>query len=531
MRDEERAMRQTPRGRRAGSLFFLFTATGCLVGPDYVEPDAAVSPTWMPSEDPRVKSDPLTEIEWWKTFDDPLLNALVEEAFAQNLSLRQAAVRVMQAVASRGIAVGELFPQTQELGGASDRTKFSENPDTPQRYRSTYDVGFDAAWELDVWGRLRRNVESADAILDASLASYDNVMVSLVAEVAASYLDLRTTEVLIAIAKENVKLQEESLRLAESRFTHGQTSELDTTDATALLEQTRAEIPGLRVQLQQAMFQLDFLLGMPPSDLMDRLGDPGKIPSAPAEIAIGISADLLRRRPDIRLAERQAAAQSAQIGLAEADLYPSFVLSGNLGYQSDTTGSLFESKSWTGSLSPGFRWPIFNYGRIENNVRVQDAAFQAAILDYQIAVLAAAQEVENGLASFLGAQEQIGHYEASVKASERSLELSEIQYKEGSSTFTRVVDAQVQLRSAQQSLAATQGQVAQSLIATYKALGGGWEVRRGMNILPEETRAEMEQRTDWGGMLDPDYVEGRDLGIRRHDPTGQAAGSVDEGED
>jgi NodT family efflux transporter outer membrane factor (OMF) lipoprotein len=513
------------KGLLAGVM--LLCAGGCMVGPDYVRPDADVNQSWLDAQDPRVKPDPVEQVEWWRTFDDPLLDALVEEAYAQNLTLRQAAVRVVQAMAARGIAVGELFPQSQEVGGSYDRTKLSENIGEPIRYRSSWGIGFDAAWELDVWGKYRRNIESADASLDASLASYDDVMVSLVAEVAATYVELRTLQIRIRIALDNIEIQEESLRLAESRFRNGQTSELDVAQAESVLEQTRAAVPALRIDLQQAMYQLNFLLGSPPRDLLERLGEAGQIPTAPTEIAIGIPADLLRRRPDIRLAERQAAARSAQIGVAAADLYPSFFLSGSLGLQSDSSGDLFEGDSWTGSITPGFSWPILNYGRIKNNVRVQDAAFQATILDYQNAVLAAAQEVESGLAGFLGAQEQVEHLAASVDASRRSLELSTIQYREGSSTFTRVLNSQTQLRAVEESLATTQGQVAQNLIATYKALGGGWEIRRGVDILPEETRQEMEKRTDWGTMLEPDYVSGSDLGIRRHDPSQGPVGTAD----
>ncbi len=448
-----------------------------------------------------------------------MLDALIEEAYAQNLTLKQAAVRVMEAMAQRGIAVGELFPQTQELNGSFDRTKFSENTGLPYSYQTTWDLAFDAAWEIDLWGKYRRNIESVDAFLDASLAGYDDVMVSLVAEVAATYVEIRTVQVRISIARANVETQEESLRLAESRFRNGQTSELDVTQAQSALEQTRAEAPTLRIQLQQAMYRLSFLLGTPPRDLLGQLGDPERIPEAPREVAVGIPADLLRRRPDIRLAERQAAAQSAQIGVAVSDLLPAFFISGSLGLQAGRAGDLFSASSWTGSIRPGFSWPILNYGRLKNNVRVQDAAFQAAVLNYQNTVLAAGQEVESGLAAYLGGQEQIGHLAKSVAASRRSLELSRTRYIEGSSTFTRVLNSQAQLRNAEELLAAAQGQVVQSLIATYKALGGGWEIRLGMNILPEETRKEMEQRTDWGGMLQPDYVSGSDLGIRRHDPS------------
>jgi NodT family efflux transporter outer membrane factor (OMF) lipoprotein len=531
MRDDLRTTKRIPLDGRMGGLAaiaaLLLATGGCMVGPDYARRDIEVNESWLQRDDPLVSQDPVAQIEWWKTFDDPILDELIEEAWAQNLTLREAAVRVIQALAARGIAVGELFPQTQEINGSFDRTKFSENPGGGPRYANSWQTGFDAAWELDVWGRFRRNIESADASLDASIASYDDVMVSLVAEVAATYVEFRTLQIQIRIALANVKLQEESLKLAESRYRNGQTSELDVTDATGVLEQTRAEVPGLRVELQQAMFQLDFLLGTPPRDLLARLGEVDEVPVVPPDVAVGIPADLLRRRPDVRIAERQAAAQSAQIGVAEADLLPAFFISGAIGLASDSNSSLFESDSWTGSYTPGFSWPIFNYGRIKNNIRVQDAAFQAALLNYESTVLAAAQEVESGLVGFLGAQEQVIHLAKSVEASKRSLELSKIRYVEGSSPFTRVLDAQEQLRRVQASLAATQGDVAQNLIATYKALGGGWEVRQGMKILPDETREEMKQRTDWDGMLDPDYTAGSDLFIPRHDPSRMDDGPVE----
>jgi NodT family efflux transporter outer membrane factor (OMF) lipoprotein len=491
---------------------------GCMVGPDYTVPDAQVNDVWI-TEDARVRTDPVERVEWWTVFEDPVLDALVAEATAQNLTLHQAAVRVVQAMAERGIAVGELFPQTQELNGSFDRTKFSENPGGPARYQNNWSVGFDAAWELDVWGKFRRSIESADAVLDASLASYDDVMVSLIAEVAATYVEIRTIQVQMRITRDNVRIQEESLRLAESRYRNGQTSELDVMDATSALEQTRADLPALRSSFEQATYRLAFLLGRPPRDMRDRLGEVDAIPTAPSSIAIGIPADLLRRRPDIRLAEREAAAQSALIGVAEADLLPAFFISGSLGLSSDSTGSLFDSDSWTGSVMPGFSWPILNYGRVKNNVRAQDAEFQAAIFDYQNAVLFAAQEVESGLAAFIGSQDQVTYLARSLTASRRSLQISTTRYIEGDSTFTRVLDAQTQLRSVEAQLAVTEAQVAQSLIATYKALGGGWEIRNAVDILPAETKDEMKQRTDWGDILDPNYVEGTDLFVPRHDPS------------
>jgi NodT family efflux transporter outer membrane factor (OMF) lipoprotein len=508
------------RRKRTGlAIAVLLLVSGCMVGPDYVEPTVTVNEEWLEDEGVPAPTEPV-EAEWWKTFDDPVLDSLVEEARRQNLTLRAAAVRVIQAMAQRGITVGQLFPQSQTVGGGYARSKRSENPPRLNRYSSSWDLGFDASWELDVWGRYRRSIESSDAALDASLASYDDVMVSLVSEVAVTYVQIRTIQVRILIAEDNIRLQTESMRLANSRFTNGKTAQLDVYEATAALESTRATLPSLKAELREAIYRLNLLLGSPPRDLMDRLGETKSIPSASAAIAMGIPADLLRRRPDIRVAERRAAAQSAAIGIATADLYPAFRLSGSLGWAADDSGDLLEHDSWTGTWAPGFSWKVLNYGRIRNNIRVQDALFQEAVIAYRETVLNAAREVESSLVAFLGAREQVVHLEKSTAAAKRQYDLSMIQYKEGASSFTRVLDAQSQLRASQQSLAVTQGQVATNIIATYKALGGGWEIRQGMDILPEETREEMEKRTDWGNMLEPDYVSGRDLLlIPRHDPS------------
>jgi NodT family efflux transporter outer membrane factor (OMF) lipoprotein len=363
-------------------------------------------------------------------------------------------------MAARGIAVGQLFPQSQEINGDFTRAKASENGPPVPTYSTTAGIGFDAAWELDFWGKFRRNIEAADAELDASLATYDDVMVTLVSEVALAYVDVRTVQARIKIARDNVQRQEDGERLADERFNAGATSELDPAQVKTLLAQTRADIPLYEAELRRAMYRLVFLLGEPPRDILEQLGAPGIIPTAPTEVAVGIPADLLRRRPDIRLAERQAAAQSARIGVARAEMYPAFFLSGSVGLQAGSAGDLFQSGSWTGSITPGFSWPIFNYGRLRNNVRVQDAEFQAAILNYRNTVLAAAQEVESSLVGFLRGQDR-----------------------------------------AALPLVLTQGQVVVSLISTHKSLGGGWELREGMDLVPEETKDQMRERTNWGKLL------------------------------
>jgi len=498
----------------------LCSLGGCMVGPDYVRPEAAVNESWIEGEsDARVKRDAAQEREWWKSLNDPVLDSLVEAARNQNLSLRAAGVRVLQSMAARGISVGQLFPQVQELNGGFTRSKASENGPSLPTYSSSWGVGFDAAWEIDFWGKFRRAIEASDAELDATLANYDDIMVTLVSEVALAYLDVRTTQARIKIAKDNVKRQEDGDRLAEERFQAGATSQLDPAQAKTLLAQTRAGIPSLEAQLRQAMYRLTFLLGQPPRDILEKLGAPGIIPEAPSAMAVGIPADLLRRRPDIRLAERQAAAQSARIGVAKAELYPALFLSGSLGLQAASVSNLLSGSSWTGSITPGFSWPIFNYGRLKNNVRVQDAEFQVAILNYRNAVLAAAQEVESSLVGFLRGKDRAVLLREAVKHSQISLDLARVQYAEGTADFQRVLDAMEGLQRLQDDLVLAQGRVIASLIATQKSLGGGWEVREGLDIVPEKTKQEMKERSDWGKLLDQDYASGKDFGIPRHDPS------------
>jgi len=456
--------------RRASLCALLLVSSGCIVGPNHSKPSASVSDAWI-----EVRAD---------------------------ARLQATGVRVLQAMAARGIALGQIFPQVQELNGDFTRSKASEHGLAVTPYNSSWRLGFDAGWEMDFWGKFRRNIEAADAELGASVASYDDAVVTLVAEVALAYVEVRTTQARIKIAQDNVKRQQDSTHLAEERFQAGATSELDPTQVKSLLAETQAEIPSLETQLHQAMYRLTFLLGEPPRDILPELGQPGIIPIPPTEVSIGIPADLLRRRPDIRLAERTAAAASARIGVASAELYPAFFLGGSLGLEAGRASDLFRSGSWTGLFTPGFSWPIFNYGRLRNNVRVQDAVFQEALLNYRNTVLAAAQEVEGSLAAFVRGQDRDGYLREAVKHSERALDLARVQYAEGTADFQRVLDALAQLQRLQDSRVVTQGQVVVSLIAMHKSLGGGWELRNCQNLVGESTKREMRSRTNWGRMLD-----------------------------
>lgn len=491
----------------------LLPASGCTLGPDYVTPEAPVADAWLEQGDERLSGAPADHAAWWKVFKDPVLDHLIETAYAQNLSLQEAGLRVLEFRARLGIAVGNQYPQMQQAQGGYARTQESQNvaDPVPTRAFDEYAAGFDAEWEIDFWGRFRRGIESADASLLASVADYDSVLVALLAEVAATYVQVRAFEERLVLVRGNIADQEEGLRLTELQFSNGTVTELDVQQATSLLNQTRSLVPTLEIGLRQSKNLLAVLLGRPPGDI-DSLLTPGPgIPIPPATVAVGIPADLVRRRPDVRAAERRAAARSAQIGIAETDLYPTFTITGSLGWQSDSSGNLFQRDSLAGSVGPGFSWNLFNYGRLENRVREADAAYQEAVVSYQNQVLEAAAEVENGIVGYLKSQEQAAFLGVSVAASQRSVDLSMLQYKEGIADYTRVLDSQESLLQLEEDQTVSRADVVLNLIAVYKALGGGWQISLGRDLIPAPMREEMAERTDWDDMLGPTSTEDEDL--------------------
>jgi NodT family efflux transporter outer membrane factor (OMF) lipoprotein len=503
---------------------------GCVtVGPDYIKPKAQEPKEWIEKDDLRIKSEPADLSRWWKIFDDPVLDDLIEKAYGQNLSLQIAGIRILEARAQLGIAVGNLYPQTQNIGGTYAVTRVSQNaantnPSLDFNY-SDLALGFSAAWEIDLWGKFRRGMQSSFANLEGTIANYDDVLVSLTADVARTYVLIRTFEVRLEVARENVRIQERTLQIAEAQFEGGLVTELDVQQAKNLLNSTKASVPPIEAGLRQAQNALAILLGTLPEKTQEILGGLKPIPSAPAEVAVGIPADLLRRRPDIRLAERQVAAQSPLIGVAKAELYPHFTLFGSIGLRASdaaltATGSgklkdLFNSKSSEWFAGPSFNWNIFNYGRIKNSVRVEDARLQQLAVSYQNTVLKAAQEVEDGLVGFLKAQDARDFLFEAVKASKRSVEISLLQYKEGLTDYQRVLDAERALAASQDALVSTTGSVATNLIAVYRALGGGWEVRVGKDFVPAEIKEEMGKRTGWGKLLTPEEVEPKPEKIKK----------------
>lgn len=504
---------------------------GCKVGPNYERPSASVNEQWETLD--GVQAAP-TVPDWWGTFNDPVLASLVSRAHAQNLSLRAAGLRVIEARAARGIAVGEFFPQVQNAYGSIGASQLSANEAAASGDRSFASdaLGVEAAWELDFWGKFRRGIEAADAEVLLAVADFDAVFVTLTAEVATNYVLVRSLQERLGFARANVELQQETLELTETRFRAGAVSELDVATARATLANTRALIPELELALRQTTLALGVLLGQTPSDLAAALappeGTPSRVPDAPAQIAAGVPADLLRRRPDVRAAERLAAAQSARIGQAEADLYPSITIGGATGFASSSfdngrnsdLGDIFDADSFTGFIGLSVNWPILNYGRIRSNIRVQDARYEQAVAAYRDTVLRAAADVEAGLAEFLRSRERTGHLMEAVDASNRSVELSLIQYRAGAVDFIRVNDAQTQLVEQQDNLVVSRASIALGAVRTFRALGGGWEVRAGSEYVDQETAEGMRARTNWGEVLDPSWQEGKDLGFPRPDAPG-----------
>jgi NodT family efflux transporter outer membrane factor (OMF) lipoprotein len=447
---------------------------GFKVGPNYVRPAAPIAPEWIDSDESRLKNEPAQDCAWWQVFNDPRLNGVVETAYAQNLDLRTAGTRILEARAQRNIAVGTLFPQSQTAMATYVHGQVSRNLGLPLPGQiNLWADGFNASWELDFWGRYRRSIEAANADLAASTQRYGETLVLLLSEVASQYVQLRTYEERLVFAQKNVEVQQGSLKIAEDRFRAGNASELDIRQARTSLAQTEALIPPLVTGRRQAANQLCVLLGMPVFDLAEEMGA-GAIPRAPVEVAVGLPADLLRRRPDVRRAEREVAAQSARIGVAESDLYPRLSLNGFIGFAADDFKDLFNANSFTAFAFPTLQWNILNYGRIANNVQLQDARLEGVALQYQQAVLKAGREVEDALVGFLQSQRQAAKLEQSVAESNRFVQLVVIQFRGGAADFNRVYNAQSSLVTLQDQMAVARGNIALNLIQVYRAMGGGW---------------------------------------------------------
>jgi multidrug efflux system outer membrane protein len=467
-------------GRFLLPAFSLLVLIGCTVGPDYERPDLEqeVPDAWGAAAASEIEGSGSPLETWWTTLNDPKLVELIQEARSNNLSLQIAAARVQEARAQLGIATGQYYPDVI-VDGSYSRNSLSENsaqlvpPDGLEDF-DLWNLGVGFGWEIDVFGRLRRGAEAARAGLEVSVEDYRDVMVILMADVASNYVAVRTFQERIRYGRANVEAQASSLQLTQDRFDAGLSPLTDVTQAEYNLANSQASIPRLEAQLEAAVNRLAVLLGKPPGAVDDLLTGESEIPNPDETITLGIPVELLRRRPDIRSAERRLASQTALIGVAQADLYPTFSLAGVLALESFDADNFFDSDSLAWSLVPGLRWNIFSAGRIRNNIRVQEARTQQLLLGYEQSVLFALDEVESTMVAYEREQVRYQRLAEAVDASERTVELVQTQYKSGLTDFLNLLDAQRTLANQQDSWAESEGQVVQNLIALNRALGGGW---------------------------------------------------------
>lgn len=458
-------------------VLFALSLTACVaVGPDYVQPTPDVPASWNRIERtaiPQTPDDAAGDLSsWWRTLNDPLLSELVEEALRGSPDLRSARAKVREARARRGVAAAGFFPDVTASGNYR-RSRSSEDTGSGDT-RELFSAGFDAGWELDVFGGVRRGVEAAEADLESSEANLQDTRVTLVAETALNYMEVLTQRILLGIARDNLASQTETLQLTTWRAQAGLVSSQDVEQARTSREQTRALIPRLEIGLAEAEHRLDILLGKTPGTLHARLAAAGGLPAVPEKIAVGIPADTLRRRPDVRSAERKLAAETARVGIAEAARYPSFTLSGSIGLEALTLSALGNSGSATYSLLAGITSPIFNAGRLRSQVEIQDAVREQALVNYEKTVLGALQDVENALVTLARTNERGEALSNALAAARTAEKLARQRYSSGLIDFQSVLDTQRTVLTVEESLASNRSNGVLALISLYKALGGGW---------------------------------------------------------
>jgi len=482
----------------------LFALAGCTtVGPNFTQPRTNWDEGWTSPTLASLASAPsgADNAVWWRQFEDPALDALIAAAMADNRDLKVAGLRVLEARAQLGIANAGLRPQLIE--GTAAAGYGAHAPDFAPIGKSDFtyaNAGATAAWELDFWGRFRRGVEAADANYFGNIANYDDFAIILRAEVARLYISYRTTGAQLKITRDNAALQKRSVEISEVLFRNGAESELDVVQARTQYLSTIAEIPPLEAALQQTRNAIAEILGRPPGPLPELALGPQTLPATPAGVSMELPADLLRRRPDVRAAAFRAAAQSAQIGIAQSELYPSLTLAGTIGVSTTNRGGA--SNVIDLGLGPSVRWNLFDFGRIRGNVRVQDARLEQALEAYQQEVVAAAREVDSAAIAFAKSAEEDVVLDQSQQAAKRALDIAQIGYREGFSDFQRVLDAQTALFRQQERFVVNRGQHASDLIAVYKAIGGGWILSTEGDYANAETRARMQARSNWGRLLD-----------------------------
>ena len=514
----------------------LFLAVGlqasCMVGPDFKVPQAEVEKQWLERKAVSGKPYGSPEIFWWRNFNDPVLTRLVQMAYDNNLSLQAAGVRILQVRAALNHSIGNLFPQQQGMSANLDYAYIPPSKDGStlgstdpvinalaqnlSQQKQNFSIGpnlltdqalFAATWEIDFWGKYRRKIESEKASYLSTVAAYDDALVTLIGDVATTYVNIRTVEREIAITNENIALQKESLRIAQVRYQSGETSELDPSQAQTQLLKTQSEVPTLETSLRQLKNSLAVLIGQTPNTV-DAIVKSGAIPSVPQTIAAGIPHDLLRRRPDVRQAGLQAASKCAMIGVQVAEMLPALSLSGSFGGASSNIGSqqlsdIFNFQNAIVNVGGNLAMPLLNYGRLINNVRERDAIFQEAILNYQNTVLSAQKDVENGLSQFRNGRTSTAVLADAVKSAKLSTSLALARYKAGQTDYTTVLSAEQALLSVELSYTSAQNTAALGAVNTYRSLGGGWQIRNGGDVISEAVKKQMAERTNWGRMLTP----------------------------
>lgn len=461
---------------------------GCAVGPNYKAPEVAAPAAFAEGATTRPATQPSRLSDWWQVFNDGQLSALIDRAVESNLDLRIAAARVLEARAILGINRSDLFPSLDGAGGYNharrsrntDGSNFGTGGSTPggvARDPDTHNwsAGFDASWEVDIFGGVRRSVEAAEADFFATVENRNAVLITLVSDVARNYIILRGAQRQLDIVQKNLATQEQTLELTRSRFRAGLTSDLDVARAEAQALNTRSQLPPLEDQVRQSIRRLSVLLGQNPESLADELTAVKPIPMSQPAIPVGLPSELLRRRPDVRQAERQLAAETARIGVAVSDLFPRFSLTGSFGYEAGKAKNLFDERSFGWAIGPAFRWQLLNFGRVQSNIRAQEARTEQALRGYEQTVLLAFEEVENSLGSYRREQSRRDSLAGAVQSSRRAVELADQLYRQGLTPFQDVLDAQRQLLALESQLVTSEQTVSTNLVQLYKALGGGWE--------------------------------------------------------
>ena len=466
----------------------IFLAAGCAVGPNYEKPALPVPAGWQEAQQKGIDTRSAELARWWTAFNDPLLSSLVERAVRSNLDLRLAEARIREARASRAVTASGAWP-TVDLSGSYTRNRASENAiGSPGQGavvapsgggsnldQNLYRNGFDANWEIDVFGGVRRSVEAADATVEAVVENRRDVLVTLLGEVARNYIDLRGFQRRLGVARANLKTQQDTLELTRVRFQAGLASDLDVAQQEAQVNATASQIPTLESLVKQAAYGLDVLLGAQPGVLWGELSKEMEIPNLPPEVLVGLPSDLLRRRPDIRRAERQLAASTALVGAATADLFPKFFLTGVAGLQSVSADDWFSGGSRFWSIGPRITWPVFDAGRIRANIEIRNAQQEQALTLYEKSLLIAFQDVETALVNYANEQARYRSLTDAVTANRRAVAMANELYIRGLNDFLNVLDTQRSLYVTESALAESQATMVTNLVALYKALGGGWE--------------------------------------------------------